>query len=140
MTCTFQNDQLKRLDAAGISSCRITQDGKVLLGEKKEEKGLPSLADSIIHCHPEGLFSSDVGATLLETEDQFGAIVVDECHVIERWYLFTVSASQMEHFNIITDNQSYCEQYAFIPYVIVFIICLIDHRYHLTLVTISVSI
>ena len=84
----MQNDQMRRLGISQVSTCRLTSEGQVHVfgGGRGNFSDVISGSYHIIHAHPEALFSSH-GDTILESELKFGAIIIDECHIIEEWYL-----------------------------------------------------
>ena len=83
----FQHDQMLQLKEAKISNCRLTMDGVFLSAEGRVLSLEKAMACSIIQTHPEGLLNTPEGSELLDSETEIGLIVVDECHVIEEWYV-----------------------------------------------------
>ena len=43
----------------------------------------------IILCHPEALFGEKGPKLLTTLKGQVSTVVIDECHKVEEWYLFT---------------------------------------------------
>ena len=82
---------------AGITTCRGDLSGTVSAGEKEERiytKDLISGRFQIIHAHPEALFHTSVGEELLDSNIRIGAVVIDECHIVEEWYAQKCSSNQ----------------------------------------------
>jgi len=78
---------MARLQKADIPTCRIDSEGKihVLEGGQVDISDLMTGKYQIIHAHPEALFNSAKGDELLESDVPVGAIIIDECHIIEEW-------------------------------------------------------
>ena len=80
----------------GISACRLNSQSKV---DETTDDDFDVECDveverlkkgdfSIVMCHPEALFNTKTGRELLSDEQfvsKVVAVVVDECHIIEKW-------------------------------------------------------
>ena len=80
----IHKDQLEQLWKRSISACRLNICSNV--DETTDEIG----PYSIVLCHPEALLNTRKGQSLL-TDPVFKgnvvAVVIDECHIIEKWYV-----------------------------------------------------
>ena len=92
----IQKDQIKALKLRGISACRLniqskvdeTTDDDFDVECDVEVERLKKGDFSIVMCHPEALFNTKTGRELLSDEQfvsKVVAVVVDECHIIEKW-------------------------------------------------------
>ena len=96
----IHKDQLEQLRKSSISACRHNICSKV--DETIDEMGpfdidtnvdLESVRNghySIVLCHPEALLNTRKGQSLLTDpvfKDNAVAVVIDECHIIEKWYV-----------------------------------------------------
>ena len=89
----IQYDQMRNLAAHGIASCRLSQDCKAttLVNNVENEVTLTDVMAAkfdLIFCHPEALFNTTDGETLLYSQpfqEKLLAVVVDECHTVEAW-------------------------------------------------------
>ena len=82
----IQTDQVTRLQKVNISSCRIEANGTVCDHSQLSEV-LNGQID-IVHCHPEALFCTEAGSTLLCSpafKTHLVAVVIDECHKVQEW-------------------------------------------------------
>ena len=96
----IHKDQLEQLRKSSISACRLNICSKV--DETTDEMGpfnidtnvdLESVRNghySIVLCHPEALLNTRKGQPLLTDpvfKDNAVVVVIDECHIIEKWYV-----------------------------------------------------
>lgn len=105
----IHKDQMEDLKKHGISACRLNICSKVEETTDDEDMGSFELdstgvdLDNVIHgrysvllCHPEALLNTKKGYSLLidpAFKKNVVGVVIDECHIIEKWYAihFTIS-------------------------------------------------
>lgn len=92
----IQKDQIEALKVHGISACRLnivsrvedTTDGNFIAEWEVDVERVKKGDFSIVLCHPEALFNTKTGHQILSDEQfasQVVAVVIDECHIIEKW-------------------------------------------------------
>ena len=84
----IQEEQIRVLDGHGITACRLpyTDEGTELL----DINGIVKGKYSVVFAHPEALLNTDSGKALLQETsfiDVVAAVAIDECHIVEEWYV-----------------------------------------------------
>ena len=99
----IQSDQMRNLAAHNVPSCSLSQDCKVTTVDEDMQSSLEDVTSGkfdLIFAHPEALFNTPEGETLLNNKDfqrLIIAVVVDECHTVESWWV-SLKLFIYEHF------------------------------------------
>jgi len=84
----IQEEQIRFLDGHGVTACRLPYTDE---GTELDINGIVNGKYSVVFAHPEALLNTDCGKSLLhETSfiDVVAAVAVDECHIVEEWYVY----------------------------------------------------